>query len=137
MSIKNENCDNFDFYPLGQAIKANRTKRKITREPLAEKLDITDRYLAQIENEGVNPGFELFYTLVAMFDISVDQYFYPDCAPAKSTRRRQIEAMIDRFDDTDLIIIEATANGISEAKYIQNEAASPDRSLSYSVGNEP
>lgn len=113
------NNSSFDFYPLGQAIKDGRNKQKFTREELAEKLGINDRYLAQIENEGVNPGFELFYTLVTMFDISVDQFFYPDRIPAKSTRRRQIETKMEDLDDTDLIIIEAAANGICQANNLR------------------
>lgn len=132
----NEN-NGFDFYPLGQAIKDGRNKQKTTREALAEKLGINDRYLAQIENEGVNPGFELFYTLITMFGISVDQYFYPNRAPAKNTRRRQIEQLMDGFDEADLVVMESTANGICKAKGMQSRDGSLEHTLSYSVVDEP
>lgn len=124
----------FDFYPLGQAIKGGRNKQKATRAVVAEKLGITDRYLAQIENEGVNPGFELFYTLVTMFDVSVDRYFFPDRAPVKSTRRRRLESLMDGFDEQDLIIMEATANGMSKARETRSKADDPP--LTYVLTSE-
>lgn len=107
--------DIFDFKPVGQALKNVREDRKITREKVAEKFDMDVRYLARIENEGVHPGFELFCALILMFDVPVDQYFFPDKPNTKSTRRRQIEKLMDGFDDADLIVMESTANGIVKA----------------------
>lgn len=123
----------FDFKPVGQAIKNAREDRKITRESLAEKFDMDERYLARIENEGVHPGFELFCALVLMFDISVDQYFYPDRVPAKSTRRRKIESLMDSLDEEDLIIVEAAISGILKAAIARNNKTP---SLTYTV-NKP
>jgi hypothetical protein len=51
-----------------------------------------------------------------MFNLSVDQFFYPDAEPDKSTRRRQLDSILDSFSDNDLIIVEATASGITQAK---------------------
>ena len=38
----------FDFMPIGQAIKKARERSGITREQLAEQLDITPRHLQSI-----------------------------------------------------------------------------------------
>lgn len=38
----------FDFMPIGQAIKKARERSGITREKLAEQLDITPRHLQSI-----------------------------------------------------------------------------------------
>lgn len=122
----------FDFKPMGNAIKTERENRKISREKLAETLDMDVRYLAHIENEGKNPGFALFYTLVTMFDISIDRYFYPEDSKAKSTTRRHIETLMDSFDETDLMIIYATANAISKSK----ELKCMDSSLTYTVSDQ-
>jgi hypothetical protein len=51
-----------------------------------------------------------------LFNISVDQFFYPNTEPDKSTRRRQLDKILDSFNDTDLIIIGATADGIKQVK---------------------
>ena len=36
--------------------------------------------------------------------------------PDRSTMRRRLDSLLDSFDDKDLIIMEATADGISKAK---------------------
>jgi len=47
----NEVPETFDFMPFGEAIKDAREKNGLTREELAEQLDITPRYLQSIEKE--------------------------------------------------------------------------------------
>jgi hypothetical protein len=51
-----------------------------------------------------------------MFDISVDQYLFPDKPIKRSTRRRQLDDLLDSLDEKDLIILEAAARGIIKAK---------------------
>lgn len=106
----------FDFTPIGQAIKEARETNGITREQLAEQLDYAARHIQSIENEGQHPSFQLFTQLVTMFDISVDQYIFPEKKSNKSTRRRQIDSLLDTLDDRELSVIEATANSLCKAK---------------------
>jgi transcriptional regulator with XRE-family HTH domain len=108
--------DLFDFGAFGKAIKEARTKRDMTREQAAALIPIDSRYLTNIENKGQHPSLQVFYKLVTLFDLSVDQFFYPSAEPNKSTKRRQLDSVLDSFDDTDLIIMEATADGITKAK---------------------
>ena len=44
--------ETFDFMALGQAIKKAREARGITREQLADILNIAPRHIQSIENEG-------------------------------------------------------------------------------------
>jgi len=108
--------DLFDFGAFGKAIKEARLKREMTREQAAALIPIDPRYLTNIENKGQHPSLQVFYKLVTLFELSVDQFFYPSTEPNKSTKRRQLDNMLDGFDDKDLIIMEATADGISKAK---------------------
>ena len=108
--------DTFDFMTLGQAIKKAREAKKMTREQLAEILDVAPRHIQPIENEGQSPSFSLFDRLVTMFDISADQYLFADRTAEKTTLRRQIDSILDTFGDKELTIIEATAKGICKAK---------------------
>src|SRR5699024_12090146 len=50
--------------------------------------------------------------LVTMFNISVDEYFYPAENVVKSTARRQIETSLDLLSDNELKIIQGTIDGI-------------------------
>ena len=43
---------------------------------VVELVGKTDRTIMNIENKGQHPSFNLFFKLVTMFDISVDQFFY-------------------------------------------------------------
>ena len=111
-----EEKDIFDFKPIGLAIKKAREAKGMTREQLAELFDLAPRHIQSIENEGQHPSFQLFTRLVTLFDISVDQYIFPKKETTNSTKRRQLNTILDRFDDEELTIIEGTAKGICNAK---------------------
>lgn len=108
--------ETFDFMALGQAIKKAREAKGMTREQLADILNIAPRHIQSIENEGQYPSFQLFVRLITMFNISVDQYIFADRRAEKTTLRRQIDSILDTFGDKELTIIEGTARAICKAK---------------------
>lgn len=93
---------NFDFMPIGQAIKKAREAKGMTREQLSGIIGYAPRHIQAIENEGQYPSIELFIQLITMFDISADQYLFPEKQIDKSTIRRQIDALLDSLDDREL-----------------------------------
>lgn len=107
---------NFDFMPLGQAIKQAREARGITREQLAEMLDYAPRHLQSIENEGQHPSLQLFVQLVTMFDIPVDRFFLPQGEGGNSPARKQVDAVLDRLNEKELGVVEATARALISAR---------------------
>ena len=115
MDARNNDFD-FDFTPIGQAIKKARTSQGMTREQLARIVDYDPRHLQAIENEGQYPSLELFIQLVTMFNISVDEYLFPQKEVKKSSVRRRLDAQLDILDDRELSVIEATVNGLCKAK---------------------
>ena len=115
MDARNNDFD-FDFTPIGQAIKKARTSQGMTREQLARIVDYDPRHLQAIENEGQYPSLELFIQLVTMFNISVDEYIFPQKEVKKSSVRRRLDAQLDILDDRELSVIEATVNGLYKAK---------------------
>ena len=106
----------FDFKSIGLVIKEERKKAGLTRDRLAEIVHISPRYLISSENDGQAPSFQVFYTLVKMFNISVDQYILPDGTSSQTTLRRNIDVLLNDLDDQDLIVIEYTLKGIIESK---------------------
>ena len=115
MDARNNDFD-FDFTPIGQAIKKARTSQGMTREQLARIVDYDPRHLQAVENEGQKPSLELFIQLVTMFGVSVDEYIFPDNEVKKSSVRRRLDAQLDILDDRELSVIEATVNGLCKAK---------------------
>ena len=110
-----QNKEKFDFKAFGQAIKAARKAKGISRNQLADTLNIAPRYIASIENSGQHPSLQILYELVTLLDVSVDQFFFPEREQEKSTRRRQLDTMLDGMSEKDLKILSATAKGIEEA----------------------
>lgn len=72
MGERNNDFD-FDFTPIGLAIKWARTAQGMMREQFARIVDYGPRHLQAIENEGQKPSLELFIQLMTMFNISVDE----------------------------------------------------------------
>ena len=69
-----------------------------------------------VENQGQRPSFQVFYELITMFDISVDQYIFPDKPVKRSTRRRQLDGLMDSLGEKDLIVLEGTVHGLVKSK---------------------
>lgn len=113
---KTKETHTFDFRPLGLAIREAREKAGLSRNDLGDKVFYGERHIADIENTGSHPSFQLFHDLVTMFNISVDEYFYPEKKIAKSTTRRQIETSLDLLSDSELKIIQGTIDGILNVK---------------------
>ena len=92
---KRNNDFDFDFRPLGLAIKKARKAQGVTREQLANIIDYNPRHLQAVENEGQYPSIELFLQLITMFDVSVDEHIHTGekppwgpisaCSPSSTT----------------------------------------------------
>ncbi|WP_331670342.1 helix-turn-helix transcriptional regulator [Enterocloster bolteae] len=63
------------FKAFGQAIKEARKAKGISRNHLADRLNIAPRYIASIENSRQHPSLQIFYELVTFLDVSIDQFF--------------------------------------------------------------
>ena len=96
MDARNNNFD-FNFTPIGQAIKKARTAKGMTRDELARVVDYDPRHLQAIENEGQKPSPELFIQLVTMFGVSVDEYIFPDNDVKRSFQLRLFDCIWQSF----------------------------------------
>lgn len=106
----------FDFIPIGLEIKKARESQKITRENLAETLDISPRHLQAIELEGKHPSLGLVTYIAEMFNIPLDPYIFQEKAGEKSMMRKRLDMLLDKLDDKDLSILEATATALCKVK---------------------
>ena len=62
----------------------------MTQEQLAYIVDRAPRTIMYNENDGQHPSLNTFYQMVTMFDISVDQYFYPSKNKGSECRKRML-----------------------------------------------
>lgn len=107
---------NCDFTQIGSAIKNERKRAGLTREQLAEQINISPRYLIAIENDGQAPSFHVFCDLIRLFNISADQYILKSPTPSSNSAIHRINCLLTQIDVSDLVIIEHTIMGILEAK---------------------
>lgn len=111
-----QNKEKYDFKAFGLAIKAARKAKGMSRNQLANELNIAPRYIASIENSGQHPSLQIFYELVTLLDVSVDQFFFPSTGTDKTTQRRQLETLLDSISDKGLRIVTATAKEVKEVE---------------------
>ena len=105
-----------DFHALGREIKRKREAKGWTQEYLAQLVDRTPRSIMYMENRGQKPRLNVFYKLVTLLEISVDQFFFPDELKGESNCRKQIDVMLNSMDEKELIVIKATAEGLKQAR---------------------
>lgn len=106
MEKNKKNRYGFDFTPMGLDIKTFRESQKITREKLAETLDITPRHLQAIELEGKHPSLGLLAYIATIFDMPIDPYIFPDKSDAKSAVRKRLDVLLNKLSYRDLSILE-------------------------------
>lgn len=86
-----------DFHALGREIKRKREAKGWSQEYLAQLVDRTPHSIMYIENREQKPSLNVFYQLVTLLEISVDQFFFPDKLNGESSCRKQID-VIAQFD---------------------------------------
>ena len=112
----NQNERRFDFHGLGAALKRAREEKGWTQAYVAELVDRDSRTIMNIENKGQYPSFDLFVKLIMMFDISVDQFIHADGGAQTSSCRKHIDVLLNSMNEKELVVIEATAEGIKKAR---------------------
>ena len=97
--------------PLGADIKAARKALKLSRKDLAEMIGIDPRYLANIENSGSMPSLPIFYDLVRICKLPLDQYFFDIPETQDSKLRQRVFLKLTLCSEDYLPIIEGAING--------------------------
>ena len=105
-----------DFMPIGQDLKQSREAKGMTREQISEIVDYGPRHIQGIENEGKTPSVDLLFQLAEILEVSLDKFIFKGNSAVKSSIRRRVDTWLDGLNDKDLLIIEAVAKAIHQAK---------------------
>ena len=100
---------------LSCIIKSACENAGITIEALANKVDITERYLYRIENEGKKPSFDVLYKLIRELAIPADSIFYPE-KPSKDSEIENLVRMLYGCNERSMEIIKATVKATLESQ---------------------
>ena len=121
----NQDERRFDFHGLGLALKQAREEKGWTQAYVAELVGKTDRTIMNIENKGQHPSFNLFFKLVTLFDISVDQFFYTEGQRGENSCRKHIDVLLSSMNEKELVVMEATAEGLKKARETEGQEYEP------------
>jgi len=105
--------NNFDRF--GSILKAARKAKGLTREQLAEIINITPRYLMSIENENKKPSYDVLFRLVRKLSISADTIFYPENQHV-DTKVEQLMRLLYLCNERELKIATATIQALFDNK---------------------
>ncbi len=106
----------FDIRKLGLEIKRQRKKQGLTQEQLGELVGRSSRSIMYMENRGQHPKLDVFYQIVTRLGISVDQFFYPADTEKGGDCRKRLDVMLNSLDESDLMILESTAQAMLDRK---------------------
>ncbi len=113
---------NTDYFAnFGQDVKTARGVMKMSRNRLAEIVNIEPRYLANIENSGSVPSIPIFRDLVVACKLPVARYFGLEGEGQESAARERVKLKLDYCQEKHLPIIEYTIEGILKAEEAENE----------------
>lgn len=101
----NPDSDKLNFKPIGAAMRRARHIAGLTQEKASEELGIQQQHYQRLETTGKYPGINLFYKIVRLYHLSVDELFYPEEAPKKSSVRKQLDYLLDKLDEGEIMII--------------------------------
>lgn len=113
--MENKGKYEYDFKQFGVAIKKGRKRAGLTIEDLAEKVGVTPRYIAAIENEGKGTSVKTLLQIITYLHISIDEIIYPN-TPSNNSQRIYINAMLDKLDANSIRITESLLKTLVDIK---------------------
>lgn len=104
---------------LGDTIRKWRKARKLTRNELSERCDISQKHLGNIEVGRTNPTYVLLFSIVRELRIPSDCIFYPEASVVETRTRqlvKQFEVCSDETQEIILRVVECLIYNLSKAK---------------------
>ena len=109
-----KDCPGFETF--GEDVRAGREAQGMTRKALAEEVDVSSRYLANIELGLIIPSIPVMLQLIRICHLPVERYFNPNLDQENSEVRRRVCHKMQLFPEEYLPIIEATLDGAIKMK---------------------
>ena len=87
---------------LGARIKEERKVRGLTQEQLAEKVEITPRYLSRLEGGQQSPSIETLTKLAGIFEIELQELFDFHHIGTPKELRAKLSKFLNELDEQKL-----------------------------------
>ena len=100
---------------FGVTMKSARSALGMTQEQLAERLDVSARYIMLIENSHKKPSYDLLFRIIRELNIQPDLIFYPE-KPSKDSQVEDLIRMLYNCDERSMKVIRATVKAALESQ---------------------
>lgn len=107
--------------PLSDAVKKARSSLGLTQGQLAEKINIDQRTILNIENCKGNPKMKILYPLIRALKIDAREIFNPEMErddPAISRLRFTIESCSEKEAETLIPVVDAVLEALRSSQVI-------------------
>jgi len=104
-----QDCPGFE--PFGADVKAARKQLRLSRQKVAEMLDISQYYLANIENDQKIPSLPIIIQLINICGLPTEKYFHPHISEDASDQRKRVSQKVKLCPEGYLPIIEGALDG--------------------------
>jgi len=111
---KVEDCPGFETF--GEDVRAGREAQGMARRILAEEVNVSTRYLANIELGLIIPSIPVMLNLIRICHLPVERYFNPNLIQENSEVRRRVRHKMQLCPEKYLPIVEATLDGAINMK---------------------
>ncbi len=111
---KVEDCPGFETF--GEDVRAGREAQGMARKVLAEEVNVSTRYLANIELGLIIPSVPVMLNLIRICHLPVERYFNPNLIQENSEVRRRVRHKMQLCPEKYLPIVEATLDGAINMK---------------------
>ena len=102
-------CPGFETF--GEDVRAGREAQGLVRKTLAEMVNISSRYLANIELEITIPSISGTLQLIQICRLPAERYFNPSLIRGDSEQRQRTNHKLQLCPEKYLPIVEATIDG--------------------------
>jgi len=100
---------------LGLRLKKLRKLRKISQEQLAEKADISSKYISRIELGHHFPSLDILVNFAKILNVDLEEFFsFYDKAKSEKVLRKKINKLLDSVDKNKLSSIIRILNEVIE-----------------------
>jgi transcriptional regulator with XRE-family HTH domain len=101
-----------DYLDIGQRIRAERTKQKISQEKLAEMVDVGTTHISHIETGNTIPSMKTFIAIINALNLSSDELLRNHIQKAKHIFENELTEVIKDCTDGEARIITDTAKAL-------------------------
>jgi transcriptional regulator with XRE-family HTH domain len=101
-----------DYLDIGQRIRAERTKKKISQEKLAEMVGVGTTHISHIETGNTIPSIKTFIAIINALDLSSDELLRNHIQKAKHIFEGELSDIIQDCTDEEARIITDTAKAL-------------------------